>query len=303
MSQMSRSVLLVVNTRRDEAVAAARESAQLLRDFGIAPLVSEQDIDGLRAAGFPLADVGVFEAAPAPAVVELAVVLGGDGTILRAAHLVRDRAVPVIGVNLGHVGFLAESERAALVETVTALAHGEYDVEVRLALEVEVLDGRGAASFRSWALNEVTVEKVAPSNMIGLRVAVDGHDLTSFAADGIIIGTPTGSTAYSFSAGGPIVWPEVEALLVTPLSAHALFARPLVIPPDSVVTVTVDDTVSPGTGRVWCDSTRSGDAPSGSRVRIRKSDHPVRLARLRRVDFAERLVRKFNLPSESWRNR
>ncbi len=302
MTHSTRYVLLVTNTRRDEAVVAAREAARLLSRFGISALISSQDVDGLRAAGFPLDKVGVLEEVQAECEIELAIVLGGDGTILRAAHLVRERAVPVVGINLGHVGFLAESERADLVDAVTALAQGEYDVEERTALDVDIfVDGQ--VTFHSWALNEVTVEKVAPANMVGIEVSVDGHDLTSFAADGIVIGTPTGSTAYAFSAGGPIIWPQVDALLVTPLNAHALFARSLVIPPTSSVMIRVDEAVSPGAGRVWCDSSRNAEAPGQSSVVVRRSAKPVRLARLHQVDFVERLVKKFNLPSESWRNR
>lgn len=302
MTASSRYVLLVTNTRRDEAVAAAAETAQLLTSFGINPLVSRQDVDGLVARGFPLEAVGVLDVPAEHTGVELAIVLGGDGTILRAADLVHSIGVPVVGINLGHVGFLAESERVDLIETVTALSHGDYEVEERVGIEVEIVVD-GEITFRSWALNEVTVEKKAPANMIGIRLSVDGHDLTSFAADGIIIGTPTGSTAYSFSAGGPIVWPQVEALLVTPLSAHALFARPLIVPPSSEIVVVVDETVSPGDGTLWCDSARSSVVPAQATVRVRRSPQPVRLARLRHVDFVERLVQKFNLPSESWRNR
>ncbi|HHW50018.1 MAG TPA: NAD kinase [Pseudoclavibacter sp.] len=301
MTQSPRRMLLVTNTRRDEAIAAARETAQLLGNFGIVAMVSDQDLDGLSSAAFPLNKVEIFDEKKAQDV-ELVIVLGGDGTILRAAHLVRAASVPVFGINLGHVGFLAEAERADLVETVTALAQGGYEIEERVALTVDVVLN-GETTFHSWALNEVTVEKSPPSSMIGLRLRIDDHDLTSFAADGIIVGTPTGSTAYSFSAGGPIVWPEIDALLVTPLNAHALFARPMVIPANSEVAVVVDDTITPGKAMVWCDSARSGAAPSGSVVRVRRSPAPMRIARLRKVPFAERLVRKFNLPSESWRNR
>lgn len=298
-------MLLVTNTRRDEAVGAASEAARLLVGFGISPMVSEQDVEGLRAAGFSMDRVGILEATDVDEVdagLELTIVLGGDGTILRAAHLVRELAVPILGINLGHVGFLAEIERADLIEAVTAVAQRDYEVEERIALDAEIV-ADGTVLYRSWALNEVTVEKHPPASMIGLSLAIDGHDLTSFPADGVIVGTPTGSTAYSFSAGGPIVWPQVKALLVTPLSAHALFAKPLVIPPASAVTVTIDDRIAPGGGIVWSDSARSSVAPVGSTVVVRQSKDPVRLASLHHVDFVERLVRKFNLPSESWRNR
>lgn len=302
MTTSSRRILLVTNTRRAEAASAAREARTLLLGAGIVPVVSEQDTAGLREAGFPFEGVDVLGVHCAVAELELVVVLGGDGTILRAADLVHAQGIPVVGINLGHVGFLAESERADLVDALTSLAEGRYDVEERTSVSVE-LERDGSVVYHSWALNEVTVEKKAPSTMIGVRLSVDGEPLTSFAADGVMVSTPTGSTAYAFSAGGPIMWPDVDALLVTPLNAHALFARTLVIPPTSTVSIEVVGDMSPGLGAVWCDSARTYDAPIGAVARIRRSETPVRLARLKPASFVNRLVNKFNLPTESWRNR
>jgi NAD+ kinase len=230
---------------------------------------------------------------------ELAVVLGGDGTILKAAELVRDSQTPLLGINLGHVGFLAESEKNEIGSTIARVVAKDYLVKERLTLDVSVkLDGKEV--YRTWALNEATVEKSARERMLEVVVEVDGRPLSSFGCDGIVISTPTGSTAYAFSAGGPVVWPSVDALLMVPLSAHALFARPLVISPNSLVAVEVLKR-SAGTGVLWCDGRRSTELPAGARVEVRKSEKSVRLARLRQGPFTDRLVRKFSLPVEGWR--
>jgi NAD+ kinase len=230
---------------------------------------------------------------------ELAVVLGGDGTILKAAELVRASQTPLLGINLGHVGFLAESEKNEISSTIARVVAKDYLVKERLTLDVSVkLDGKEV--YRTWALNEATVEKSARERMLEVVVEVDGRPLSSFGCDGIVVSTPTGSTAYAFSGGGPVVWPSVDALLIVPLSAHALFARPLVISPNSLVAVEVLQR-SAGAGVLWCDGRRSTELPVGARVEVRKSDKPVRLARLSQGPFTDRLVRKFSLPVEGWR--
>ena len=160
--------------------------------------------------------------------IELAIVLGGDGTILRAAEVTRGSAAPLLGVNLGHIGFLAESERDDMDDAVRRVIARDYRVEERLALEVRVKDAVDAVVYETWALNEASVEKVERSRVLDVVIAIDGRPLTSFGCDGVLAATPTGSTAYAFSAGGPVVWPDVEAILLVPTNAHALFARPLV---------------------------------------------------------------------------
>jgi NAD+ kinase len=194
------------------------------------------------------------------------------------------------------VGFLAEAEPDALTETVQRVVDREYVVEHRMTIDVEVSrDGEVVA--REWALNEASIEKTARQKMIDLVVAVDARPLSRWGADGVVMATPTGSTAYAFSAGGPVVWPEVEALLLVPLSAHALFARPLVVAPTSTLAV---DVVSPTAG-LWCDGRRTLELPPGARVEVRRGSQPVRLARLHQAPFTDRLVAKFDLPVEGWR--
>jgi NAD+ kinase len=299
-----RLVLLVSHTARQEALSATLECAEALLKEGITPVMEQQQLQATveyaksvsSQAAASLLELGK-QAKERD--LELAVVLGGDGTILKAAELVRASQTPLLGINLGHVGFLAESEKNEIGSTIARVVAKDYLVKERLTLDVSVkLDGKEV--YRTWALNEATVEKSARERMLEVVVEVDGRPLSSFGCDGVVISTPTGSTAYAFSAGGPVVWPSVDALLMVPLSAHALFARPLVISPNSLLAVEVLKR-SAGTGVLWCDGRRSTELPAGARVEVRKSDKPVRLARLRQGPFTDRLVRKFSLPVEGWR--
>ena len=295
MTEGARRVLVLTHTGRIAAVQAAVELVALLRKADLSPVFLPDE-----AAGLPAVTQGEVHLADPAAPLdgcELVVVLGGDGTILRAAEVVRGSEVPLLGVNLGHVGFLAESEREDLAEAVGRLAGGRFEVEERMTLDVAVeLDGRPVASM--WAVNEASIEKASRERMIEVVLEVDGRPLTEFGCDGVVLATPTGSTAYAFSAGGPVVWPEVEALLIAPISAHALFARPLVVAPTSVPAV---ELLPPRGGVLWCDGRRSIDLPPGSRVEVRRSALPVRLARLAPGPFTDRLVAKFGLPVHGWR--
>lgn len=292
-----RRVLVLAHTGRPAAVQAAEEVVSLLDGAGIHAVVPPEDAVALGRGARSMAMV----ADPAEVLdsIELVVVLGGDGTILRAAEVVRRGEVPVLGVNLGHVGFLAEAERDDLADTVQRIAQRRYEVEERMTLDVLVeLDGQTIGS--TWAINEASIEKLSRERMIDVVLEVDDRPVTEFGCDGVVLATPTGSTAYAFSAGGPVVWPEVEALLIVPISAHALFARPLVVAPTSVPAVEI---VSPTGAVLWCDGRRSIDLPVGSRIEVRRSPHSVRLARLARPPFTDRLVAKFELPVHGWRGR
>ena len=300
----NRLVLLVSHTARQEALSATLECAEALIKAGITPVMEHQELaataEYAKSVSNNSADAILELGKDAQEVdLELAVVLGGDGTILKAAELVRASQTPLLGINLGHVGFLAESEKNEIGSTISRVVAKDYLVKERLTLDVSVkLDGKEV--YRTWALNEATVEKSARERMLEVVVEVDGRPLSSFGCDGIVISTPTGSTAYAFSAGGPVVWPSVDALLMVPLSAHALFARPLVISPNSLLAVEVLKR-SAGTGVLWCDGRRSTELPAGARVEVRKSDKSVRLARLRQGPFTDRLVKKFSLPVDGWR--
>jgi len=291
---VSRHVLLVTHTGRAEAVTAAREMSCELRSAGIKVAVLPDEADALVGDGVVVADPDE----PADGC-ELVVVLGGDGTILRGAELIRGTQAPLLGVNLGHVGFLAESERDDLAATAQRVVDRDYDVEERMTLDIVIRRG-SEVLHRCWALNEATVEKAARERMLEVVVEVDDRPLSRFGADGVVMATPTGSTAYSFSAGGPVVWPEVDALLLVPISAHALFARPLVVGPSSRLAVEVLSNTE-GTGVLWCDGRRRYELMPGARIEAVRSELPVRLARLSKAVFTDRLVAKFRLPVYGWR--
>ncbi|MFM7029770.1 MAG: NAD kinase [Micrococcales bacterium] len=301
----ARRVLLVSHVRRDEALHATLETARLLLSEGIHPVMEDSERDALaqwaasQGVQEQVVGVGVLSKDCHVADLELAIVLGGDGTILKAAEMVRDSNTPLLGINLGHVGFLAESERDELHASVKRVVARDYVIRERLTLDVTV-EVEGKVVYSTWALNECSVEKSAAEKMIEVLIEVDERPLSSFGADGVVMSTPTGSTAYAFSAGGPVVWPGVEALLLVPLSAHALFSRPLVIAPNSLMAVEVSQS-SNGNGVLWCDGRRTTALPRGARVEVRRSEQSVRLARFRNSAFTDRLVAKFSLPVTGWR--
>ena len=300
MTASPRHILVVAHTgRRDSLLAAVTVCQQLLASEATPVLPPTELADILASCPELGGRLVILGETVQTTELELVIVLGGDGTILRAAEVVRGCSAPLLGINLGHVGFLAESERDDLGEAVRRALLRDYLVEERMALSVRVKLGEEVI-YETWALNEATVEKASRERMLEVVVEVDGRPLSSFGCDGIVMSTPTGSTAYAFSAGGPIVWPSLDALLLVPLSAHALFARPLVVGPDSSLAVEV--LAHYGGAAVLCaDGRRVHDLPAGSRVIVRRSPVPVRLARLHSGPFTDRLVNKFNLPVTGWR--
>jgi NAD+ kinase len=294
--QEQRRVLLTVHTGRQDIVELARTSAARLQAGGIVVRLLAEEAPALG-----MSDAEVVPAdASAASDCEIVMVFGGDGTFLRAAELARYTDAALMGVNLGRVGFLAETEPEAVEETLSAIERCLYSVEERLALEIDVVDSTGAVVGGTWALNEVSVEKAERSRVLDVVIAIDGRPLTSFGCDGVLCATPTGSTAYAFSAGGPVVWPDVDALLLVPSNAHALFARPLVTSPNSVVTVAVP--ADGNTARVSADGRRLVAIPDGGRVDVRRADRPVRIARVHAATFGDRLVAKFGLPVRGFRD-
>ena len=324
-----RTALVVAHTGRKDSLASAREVVSRLIAAGLTVRVLTPEASDLACAD-------VQEVAPGPRAAEgaeIVIVVGGDGTLLRAAEIARPAGTPLIGVNLGHVGFLAEAEPDGLADTVDRVVARHYVVEERMTIDVQVIyDGVPVAV--TWALNEATVEKSSRERVLEVVTEVDGRPLSRWGCDGVVCATPTGSTAYAFSAGGPVVWPEVEALLMVPISAHALFARPMVVSPRSVLAIEViggsgrgpalpdpenpfepAGVASPG-AVMWCDGRRMVDLEPGARVEVRRGALPVRLARLHGVSagadgdlatddggapFTDRLVAKFGLPVKGWR--
>lgn len=295
---VERTVFLLAHTGRPAAIRSAELVVRGLLRSGIGVRVLEAE-----AADIPLPDSAavhtVKEATPQCLDgCELLIVLGGDGTLLRGAEFARASGVPMLGVNLGRVGFLAEAERDDLDKVVDRVVTRSYEVEERMTLDV-VVHSNGDVVHTDWALNEAAVQKVSPERMLEVVLEIDGRPVTGFGCDGIVYATPTGSTAYAFSAGGPVVWPEVEALLMVPISAHALFAKPLVTSPSSVLAVEVQPHTPHGV--LWCDGRRTVELPPGARVEVRRGAVPVRLARLHHASFTDRLVAKFALPVSGWR--
>lgn len=294
-SPTGRTVFLLAHTGRPAAVRSAELVVQgLLRSgIGVRVLAAE-------AADLPLSSEvqKVDAASDVLHGCELLVVLGGDGTLLRGAEFARGSGVPMLGVNLGRVGFLAEAERDDLDKVVDRVVSRAYEVEERMTLDVLVRTD-GHIVHADWALNEASVEKAARERLLEVVTEVDGRPVSGFGGDGVVCATPTGSTAYAFSAGGPVVWPEVAALLMVPISAHALFTKPLVTAPDSVLAVEVQPQTPNGV--LWCDGRRTVELPAGARVEVRRGAVPVRLARLHHASFTDRLVAKFALPVSSWR--
>ncbi|GAB3262165.1 NAD kinase [Nocardioides dilutus] len=296
-----RRVLLLAHTGRDAAREVTLAFCKALTGHGLSVRMLASEVADLELdpASYdpPLELVGPD--ADAGADCEIAVVVGGDGSILRAAEVTRASGTPVLGVNLGHVGFLAEAESDDVETTIEAIVDRTWTPEDRLTLDVRAFRD-GELVTQTFALNEASVEKAARERMIEVVVEIDNRPLSRWGCDGVVLSTPTGSTAYNFSAGGPVVWPGVEALVVVPISAHALFARPLVVSPDSVVAVEVIARTD-GAGVLWCDGRRAVDLPPGARIEVRRGDRPVRLARLHRGPFTDRLVAKFDLPVDGWR--
>ena len=292
-----RRVFLTLHTARPRAIKAAVDFAAQLQDAGVEVHALAEEHAELAKAGsegvIPVVDVASNGTA-----YELAVVFGGDGTILRAADLCRGARIPILGVNLGHVGFLAEAEEDDVHEVAARVIAGDLIVEERLTIDVDVRVN-GVVVATNWALNEAAVEKAERQRMMEVVVEIDQRPVSRWGCDGVVCATPTGSTAYNFSAGGPVVWPEVAALLLVPISAHALFSRPMVVSPDSQLAIEVVGEIA--TGVLWCDGRRASDLPIGARVEVRRGQEPVLLARLHASPFADRLVRKFDLPVAGWR--
>jgi NAD+ kinase len=301
-----RTILLVVNTGRDQATETARRVKKVLGDHGVglrvlaAESVDHQPLylgpDEMSALASEIEVVDADERAAEGC--EMVLVLGGDGTFLRAAELARNVEIPVLGVNLGHIGFLAEAEAEAIDSVLDHVIKHNYRVEERMTLDIVVrVDGR--ITHRGWALNEASLEKGPRLGVLSVVLEVDGRPVSSFGCDGVLVSTPTGSTAYAFSAGGPILWPDLESILVVPNNAHALFARPMVTSPSSCIAIEVE--ASGYDAMVFCDGRREMVVPAGARLEVARCGTPLKWVRLDSAPFTDRLVSKFRLPVTGWR--
>lgn len=296
-SGAQRVVAVQTHLGRPEAITATCEFVRSVMAYGIV-VAAEPDVAEALGACSP--GLGVIDKDGIDTI-EVVVVFGGDGTILKSAEWALGKKVPVLGVNLGHVGFLAELEVSDLPRIVDQVIRRDYVIENRLAISVELRPDRdGPVTWRSFAVNEVSIEKLSRRRMIEVLAQVDGLPVSRWGCDGLLVSTPTGSTAYAFSAGGPVMWPELEAFLMVPLSAHALFARPLVLGPESEVVV---DLVGGDGAVLWCDGRRTVNAPLGAQVTVRRHANHLQVARLSEQPFTNRLVKKFGLSVEGFRTR
>lgn len=274
---MARRIAVVTHRKRGGATESSANIVRLLEEAGL-----EADTHPTRES--------VSEC-------ELILVLGGDGTILHAAELGRPVGVPILGINYGHVGFLSEADPVDAPQVVRQIADRSWGVDTRMTIDITVVDPEGKVST-DWALNEVAIEKDIDFRMLEVSIGVDGREISAFKVDTVLFSTATGSTAYNFSGGGPVVWPDVEGMVLTPVAAHALFTRPLVVGPNSELELRVLD----GAGRAWCDGRRELRARPGSTITAVKGERPVLLARLNDTPFSGRLVTKFRLPVRGWRD-
>ena len=281
MNKVVKTVLLVTHPTRPEAISTANELTKLLTGKQINVFATIKT-DG--ANDFKASDQ-----------IDLAVVLGGDGTMLRAAEIFRGKQVPILGINLGHVGFLAEIERPSLTEIVDAIAAGTFSIEERMSLNYQLLRG-GKVIESGWALNEVVVER-NDHQMIDLFVQIDHRPLSRWWCDAVICATPTGSTAYAYSAGGPVVWPEVDALVLLPLAAHALFSKPMVVSPKSEIAIDLES----NSADLNADGIRRTKLQKNDRIVLTSDKEDILLAHIKPATFTDRIVAKFKLPVEGWR--
>jgi len=279
-----RNLLIACNPSRADAISAAIELQKAFASTFSLYTISDVEIPGI--AHVELTDLPD---------VELAIVLGGDGTTLRAAEVAHVRGVPLLGVNLGHVGFLSEVEESKISDVISAILDKSYVIDPRITLKYEV-SRDGKIVDTGWALNEVTVER-EKATMVELFLEIDNRPISRWGCDGLICSTPTGSTAYAFSAGGPILWPEVDALVVLPISAHALFSRPLVISPTSKIVVGIESAEA----ILSADALRKFPLLAKDKVLVTKNAGVIQLAHLKNTSFSDRLVAKFKLPVEGWR--
>jgi NAD+ kinase len=222
--------------------------------------------------------------------VDAVLALGGDGTMLRGARLLQGTSAPILGVNLGRLGFLTECGPDDLERAVRRLAAGDFVAERRMALTAVALDADASERHRGFALNDVVMHNAGVARMLRLRVSADGEVIGAYAADGIICATPTGSTAYSLSSGGPIMVPTVESIVLTAISPHTLAIRPLVLPPTATVSLEADN--EPDELLITLDGQVGTTLAKGGRLDVRRADHPVMIVRFPGSSFFGRLRRK-----------
>lgn len=233
-----RSIGIVTKPRKEELEPILPTLLKWLGQRGIQALLDDESASAFNSSANAVLDVPVLPRNELPAKCDLLLVMGGDGTLLAAARSAREFDVPILAVNLGSLGFLTAVTVGELYDSLEEILNGKHQIEYRKMLQIQMIRS-GSLMATYHALNDAVLNKGAISRILDFEAYVDGHFVTLFKADGVIVSTPTGSTAYSLAAGGPIVYPTVEAFIVTPICPHTLTNRPLVVPDRSRIEVVV----------------------------------------------------------------
>jgi NAD+ kinase len=271
-------IALVTVRERPRALAIANRIVEIADDHDYDPVASRVDAGLL---GLPATDLD------ADSGVDLVLAIGGDGTVLEAARVALRTGAPVYGINAGHIGFMADGEPADLDATMEKLSSRDWRLSERMMIEAS-LDGAPPVA----GLNDVVVEKMESQRLVHLHVEIDGRPFLTYRADGLVLSTPNGSTAYNFSAGGPLIAPEMEAIIITPVAPHSLFSKSLVLPPETTLALEVRADRSVG---VNVDGFEAGAVSPGGRIDVRRSEQSVRFVELSHVSFTSKVKRKFKL--------
>jgi NAD+ kinase len=269
------TVAFCVHPERAEALALAERAAKWLEDRGHRSLVGTGPLGTVSCDG-----------------ADLVVSLGGDGTLLRAVGCALPTGVPVLGINLGRLGFLTQEEPAGLEDALERFLAGTYEVEERMTLSVTVTDPGGEVRLQRVALNEASIEKTVPGHTVRIAASIDERLFVTYAADGLLVSTPTGSTAYNLSARGPVLSPRLRAVVITPVSPHTLFDRALVLDPTERLALEV---LEPRAAVLVIDGTSLGPLEPGTRVECSEGEQPAKLVTFGARDFHAILRAKFHL--------
>jgi len=270
---------LIANTLREDALEAARSTVSFLREHGVQTGTEGEIASLVGAPGLPQQEL---------ADCDLLISFGGDGTLIRGAHLASERGTPLLGVYFGRFGFVTQCQPSEIGAALSLFFDGQARVENRMMLQAQLIrSGVVVATLHS--LNEAVLQRAATTRMLEFSVAIDGMTVTQYPADGVIVATPTGSTAYNLSAGGPIVDPQLQALVLSAITPHTLGARPLVLQPDSVIEMSVQ---TRGDAILSADGQSRLNILSGDQVRITRSNRVTRLVVIAENDFLSKLSEK-----------
>jgi len=277
-------IAVFVNKRRDKELSVTKTVVEYIKKYGMEPVAS-----------FPLAhemEIPGFDEKEIPENISIALSLGGDGTLLSTARLLFKHDIPVMGINLGTVGFLAEVEIHDIESAIKSLSTGAYKLTKRMVLS-SCVERSGSIVFSGMALNDVVVSREGLSRIIRLKVYVDDQYIDSFPGDGVIVSTPTGSTAYTLSAGGPIVQPEMQMMIITPICPHILYSRSFITSPEKEVIIRIDDDY-PDPAIITLDGQRGFEIMAGDQIYVKRADKEMSFVSINRLNFYDVLRAKIH---------